>query len=69
MANWRVGQGRYKTKEELAVVEQKVKQKNDEKTILQEKILQLQSDLERFGRENLNLKKSGENVVAFPDAK
>ncbi len=71
MANWRILQARKKISLKVKEISQELQKREQDKESLQAKILQ--SDdygyLEKVAREELNLKKEGESVVAFPDQK
>lgn len=66
--NFKVAHKREKLQNELKVLENKIAELNGESEALQSKIFQSDDTkyLERVAREELNLKKEGESVVAFP---
>jgi len=67
--NWRLMGARQRVVLKLKEVQDNQKEISQEKETLQSKILQKQSYdyLELVGREELNFKKPGEQVVAFPN--
>ena len=66
--NWRLLEARKKINLKLKEVQESFQSISQEKEVLQGKILQSQNYeyLELVGREELNFKKPGEQVVAFP---
>lgn len=67
--NWRILSARQKVAIKLKETQQSLQELIAEKEIIQDTILQGQSNdyLEQVGREELNFKKPGEQAVAFPN--
>jgi len=70
-ANWKIWQARENISSSVKELTKELQKVEQEKENLQSKILQSQNVdyLEKVGREELNFKKAGESVVAFPDQK
>ncbi len=66
-ANLKVIQNRRKVSEQLSGLQEKIKTTEQESIMLESRNRELQNNLEKFARENLNLKKTGEKVVVFTD--
>lgn len=69
VGNWRLMQARKNVLANLSLAQQEVQDVDQEKEMLQGKILQGQTYdyLEKMAREDLNFKKPGEQTVAFPN--
>lgn len=69
--NWKISQARKKISLKVQEMSKGLQKIEQDKESLQVKILQSDNYnyLEKIAREELNLKKAGESVVAFPDQK
>lgn len=69
--NWKISQARKKISLKVREMSEELQKIEQDKESLQVKILQSDNYnyLEKIAREELNFKKEGESVVAFPDQK